>query len=367
MNELRNSIAELKKYGGGGTTVHLEPNGLTVDNYSITSSNELIMRLLWKSAAAVALLLAALPLSAKLNFNIPLPIDLAEAQEFDAKYTNLARVFSKYYGEAMVFSSHLSAPIARDNLGRFPSLYIGLGMGASFGNVGATKNEVDPSIRSNVPSYLAAPNISFNFGMGFTRKWDVRFSFFPNVPIALPASSLGSNTSAEIKFGTYRARMGYHVLEGGFLKTGLTVAGFASYTTGGLSLKQTAQNIESGDVKLTNATSSFSTTWQYLGIGPEVRAWYDLMFFHPFIGYSLGLQMGHYTTGLDVSGTIEVNGTGYGSGSLVISERQAARLLSHRLLFGFEISLFVFEVGVEAQVDLTSGLVGLAFGTAFRF
>lgn len=324
------------------------------------------MRLLWKSTATVAMLLTALPLSAKLNFNIPVPIDLAEAEEFDAKYTNLARAFSKYYGEAMVFAAHLSAPIARDNLGRFPSLYIGLGLGVSFGRVEATKNEVDPSIRSNVPSYLAAPNISFNFGMGFTRKWDFRFSFFPNVPIALPTSSLGSNTSAEIKFGTYRARAGYHVLEGGFLKPGLTVAGFASYTTGGLSLSQ-AQDIESGDVKLTNAKTSFSTNWQYLGIGPEVRAWYDLMFFHPFIGYSLGFQMGHYTTGLDVSGDIEVNSTPYGSGSLVISERQAARLISHRLLFGFEISLFVFEVGVEAQVDLTSGLVGLAFGSAFRF
>jgi hypothetical protein len=41
--------------------------------------------------------------------------------------------------------------------------------------------------------------------------------------------------------------------------------------------------------------------------------------------------------------------------------------MSHRLMFGFEISLLVLEVGVEAQVDLTSGLVGVAAGTAFRF
>ncbi|GAB4438956.1 MAG: hypothetical protein OHK0011_21630 [Turneriella sp.] len=325
------------------------------------------MRSLWKPAAVVAALFSVTPLGATLNFNIPLPVDLAEAQEFDGKYTQLARAFSKYYGEAMAFSSHLSAPIARDNLGRFPSLYVGLGVGVSFGNVNGVKSEVDSSISGNVPSYLAAPNISFNFGMGITRKWDIRFSFFPNVPIAFDASSLGSDTSAEIKFGTYRARAGYHILEGDFMKPGLTLAGFVSYTTGGLNLTQRSQNIESGDVKLSNATSTFSTNWQYLGVGPEVRVWYDLMFFHPFIGYSLGLQLGQYTTGLNVEGTIEVNSTNYGTGSLVISERQAARLISHRLMFGFEIALFVLDIGVEAQVDLTSGLVGVAAGTAFRF
>jgi hypothetical protein len=327
----------------------------------------LIMRPLCKPAAVVAALFSIAPLGATLNFNIPLPVDLAEAQEFDAKYTKLAQSFSKYYGEAMAFSSHLSAPIARDNLGRFPSLYVGIGLGASFGNVNGMKNEVDSSIRGNVPSYLTAPNISFNFGMGITRQWDFRFSFFPNVPIALDSASLGSNTSAEIKFGTYRARAGYHILEGGFMKPGLTLASFASYTTGGLSITQTGQSVTSGNVAMSNMTSTFSTNWQYLGVGPEVRAWYDLMFFHPFIGYSLGLQLGQYTTGLLVAGTITVNGNPYGSGSLDISERQAARLISHRLMFGFEISLFVFEVGVEAQVDLTSGLVGVAAGTAFRF
>jgi hypothetical protein len=267
----------------------------------------------------------------------------------------------------MAFSSHLSAPIARDNLGKFPSLYVGFGMGVSFGNVNAMKSEVDSSISGNVPSYLTAPNMSFNFGMGFTRKWDIRFSFFPNVPIALSASALGSDTSAEIKFGTYRARAGYHILEGGFMAPGLTLAGFASYTTGGLEITQTAQNIQSGNVQLSNATSKISTNWQYLGVGPELRAWYDLMFFHPFIGYSLGLQLGQYTTGFSIEGTIQVNSNPYGSGSMVISERQAARLMSHRLMFGFEISLLVLEVGVEAQVDLTSGLVGVAAGTAFRF
>ena len=327
----------------------------------------LIMRSLWKPAVVLAALLSIDPLGATLNFNIPLPVDLTEAQAFDARYTKLAQSFSKYYGEAMAFSSHLSAPIARDNLGKFPSLYVGFGMGVSFGKVNAMKSEVDSSISGNVPSYLTAPNMSFNFGMGFTRKWDIRFSFFPNVPIALSASALGSDTSAEIKFGTYRARAGYHILEGGFMAPGLTLAGFASYTTGGLEITQTAQNIQSGNVQLSNATSKISTNWQYLGVGPELRAWYDLMFFHPFIGYSLGLQLGQYTTGFSIEGTIQVNSNPYGSGSLVISERQAARLISHRLMFGFEISLLVLEVGVEAQVDLTSGLVGVAAGTAFRF
>ncbi len=315
----------------------------------------------------VFMVLAVLPIQATVNFSGLSGADLAEANALDAKYTQYAQSFSRYYGDAMAFSSHLSAPIARDNLGKFPSLYVGLGLGASFGRVTAMKSEVDSSIQGNVPSYLAAPNISFNFGMGFTRKWDLRFSFFPNVPIALSSDAFGSNTSAEIKFGTYRARMGYHLIEGGFLKPGVTIAGFASYTTGALSITQTGQSVNSGAVALTNVSSKIATNWQYLGVGPEVRVWYDLMFFHPFIGYSLGLQVGQYTTGLNIAGTMTVSGTPYGTGSIDISERQAAKLLSHRLLLGFEISLFLIEIGVEAQVDMVNGLVGGAFGTAFRF
>jgi hypothetical protein len=294
-------------------------------------------------------------------------VDLTEANAFDAKYTQFASAFSKYYGDAMAFSSHLSAPNARDNLGRFPSLYFGIGVGGSFGKVNAMKNSVDSSIQSSVPPYLAAPAISFNFGIGINRKWDLRFSFFPNVPISLGSSAFGSGTSAEVKLGTYRARAGYHVLEGGFLKPGLTVAGFASYTTGGISYSRTGQSISSGQVSLTNATTALSTSWQYLGVGPEARVWYDLKFFHPFIGYSLGLQVGQFTTGLDVNGTVTISGTNYGTGSIVISERKAAQLWTHRLMFGFEIALLVLDIGVEAQVDLVNGLVGVAVGTAFRF
>lgn len=316
--------------------------------------------------AAVAFFAIA-PLHATVSFSGLSGTDLAQAQALDAKYSQYAQSFSRYYGDAMAFSSHLSAPIARDNLGKFPSLYFGLGLGASFGKVDAMKSEVDSSISSNVPTYLAAPNISFNFGMGITRKWDLRFSFFPNVPIALSSGAFGSGSSGEIKFGTYRARMGYHLVEGGFMKPGVTIAGFASYTTGALALTQTGQSITSGSVALSNATTSIGTNWQYLGVGPEARVWYDMMFFHPFIGYSLGLQVGQYTTGLDVAGTLTVSGTPYGTGSINISERQAARLWSHRLMFGFEISLFVIEIGVEAQVDMVNGLVGAAFGTAFRF
>lgn len=316
---------------------------------------------------SVCFFVSVTQLSATVNFSGLSGVDLTEANALDAKYTQFASSFSKYYGEAMVFASHLSAPNARDNLGKFPSLYVGLGLGVSFGKVNSLKSEVDSSIQSNVPSVLPAPNISFNFGVGINRSWDLRFSFFPNVPIALSSGTFGGGTSGSIKFGTYRARLGYHILEGGFLKPGLTLAGFASYTTGGLSLTQTGQSVTSGNVGLANVTSSISTDWQYFGFGPEMRLWYDLKFFHPFVGYSLGMQMGHFTTGMNLSGDMTVSGTSYGTGSIVISERQAARLISHRLMFGFEIALLVLDIGVEAQVDLTSGLVGAAVGTAFRF
>lgn len=316
---------------------------------------------------SLGFLAAATQLSATVNFSGLSGVDLTEANALDAKYTQFASSFSKYYGEAMVFASHLSAPNARDNLGKFPSLYVGLGLGVSFGRVNSLRSEVDSSIQSNVPSVLPAPNISFNFGVGINRSWDLRFSFFPNVPIALSSGTFGSGTSGSIKFGTYRARLGYHILEGGFLKPGLTLAGFASYTTGGLSLTQTGQSVTSGNVTFSNVNSAISTDWQYLGFGPEMRLWYDLKFFHPFVGYSLGMQAGHFTTGMNLSGDLKVGATPYPAGSIVISERQAARLISHRLMFGFEIALLVLDIGVEAQVDLTSGLVGAAVGTALRF
>ena len=346
-----------------------------VDIAWVGPSYMLSMRSLIHLISVMFLTLALVaPVSATLNFSALTGSYLTQAQKYDANYTQYAQSLSHYYGDAMAFASNLSAPIARDNLGKFPSLYVGVGMGVSFGKVNSMKSEVDSSIQSSVPSYLAAPAIGFNFGMGFTRQWDLRFSFFPNVPIALSSGALGSNTSAEIKFGTYRARLGYHILEGGFLKPGLTLAGFASYSTGALSLTQTGLNSSTSDSTGTVAftgTSKIGTSWQYLGIGPELRAWYDLKFFHPFIGYSLGLQVGQYTTGINVTGTMTVTPTSLApvvdTGSLDISERYAARIITHRLMLGFEINLFILDIGVEAQVDLVNGLVGGAFGTALRF
>ncbi|HRP68554.1 MAG TPA: hypothetical protein PLY93_03400 [Turneriella sp.] len=299
---------------------------------------------------------------AKINFAGLSGADLADANELDAKYTTLARAISTYYGEGMAFASHLSAPNARDNLGAFPSIYFGIGFGSTFAKTNAIKDSVDSSIKDIVPGILPAPNISINFGFGINRSWDVRFSFFPNVPV-----SLGSSDFPVIKFGTYRARVGYHVKEGGFLKPGLTIAGFVSYTTGSISYVENGQSVTSGPTSLANMSSTLSSSWQYLGVGPEARFWYDLKFFNPFVGYSLGLQIGQMTTGLDINGDLTVSGTPYGTGSINISERKAARIITHRILFGFEISLFVIDIGVEGQVDLTSGLVGIAAGTAFRF
>ncbi|MBV6493853.1 MAG: hypothetical protein LDLANPLL_01877 [Turneriella sp.] len=300
-------------------------------------------------------------LAAKVNFTGLAGADLDEANALDAKYTNLAAAISKYYGEGMAFASHLSAPNARDNLGAFPSFYVGVGMGTTFSRVYAVKDSVDSTVKDTVPGVLPAPNISINFGFGITRSWDIRFSFFPNVPISFNDADL-----PVIKFGTYRARVGYHVWEGGFLKPGFTIAGFVSYTTGSVSFKQDGQSV-SGNASLANMSSTLSSNWQYLGVGPEARFWYDLKFFNPFIGYSLGLQIGQMTTGLDVKGDLTVGATPYGTGTIEISERKAARIVTHRILFGFEVSLFVFDIGVEAQVDLTSGLMGFAAGTAFRF
>lgn len=298
-----------------------------------------------------------------------------QAQTFDTNYTQFAKAFSNYYGEAAAFASYLSAPVGRDNLGKFPGLYVGIGIGATAGRSTQFKNEMPSSIQSSAPGYLIADTISFNFGIGFTKQWDVRFSFFPNASFNLPSSLTGSNYSVQTSAGVYRARVGYHILEGGSFKPGLTLAGFASYTTSTTSLSYTGLDQTSTDSTGTtrvvaNANAKFSG--QYLGIGPEIKLWYEVWrVFHPFVGYSLGLQFGQFTTSLDVAGTITVTPTGFSSqsdtGNITISERVATKLYTHRLMFGFEISLFVLDIGVEAQVDLVSGLVGAAVGTGLRF
>lgn len=302
---------------------------------------------------------------------------LSQAQTYDTNFTQYAKSFSTYFGQTASFAAYLSAPVGKDNLGKFPSLYVGIGVGATTGKINQLKGELDSSLQSNAPPYLGDAALSFNFGIGFSKQWDLRFSFFPAASISLPTSLLGSGRSGSISLGVYRAKVGYNLVESSLFKPGVTLSGFLSYSSTNVSLTQTNLSYSRTDSDATTTFNSTSLTaslsGQYVGMGPEIRVWYDMKFFHPFIGYSLGLQLGQFTTALNLEGTITVTpsiaglGAVSDTGSIVISERVASKIYTHRLMFGFEIALFVLDIGVEAQIDMVNGLVGAAVGTGFRF
>lgn len=322
------------------------------------------------------ILLMVMPLSgtayATVNFPGLSGAHLEGANDFDRLYTQYAKSFSKYYGQAILFSSHLTYPIAKDNLGKFPSFYAGVGLGTAFSNTQAMKSETDPSISSKVvPTILPSAGLSLNLGIGLTSKWDLRISFFPNVPFSLPATTGGYGVS--FSSGNGRVRLAYHLLEGGLLQPGVTLAGYAFHNQGGISVS--SENIsssysESGvDTTLTYNVST-SASWKYTGVGGEVRVWYDLLLFHPFVGYSVGMQTGLFNTSIKADGNMAVTitpTTQNSAGNITIDENAIPSFFSHRVMLGAEFELFLVKVGVETQIDIANRLLGLSLGAAFSF
>lgn len=340
----------------------------------------IIMRLICRFWGLAVVLLAAETAHATINFSNLTANGgsyLAGIQTLDSDYTNFANAFSKYAREPASFTNHLYSPIGRDNLGKFPAFYFGIGTGAAIGRGAAFKSEAGTKVSSNIPEYAIANAalLVFNFGVGISRLWDLRFSFFPNAPVSLPSIG-GGISNLTIKEGRYKVRLGYHILEGGAWKPGLTLAGYLLYSDS--SISASIDNLSYSDtnssrtISTSNTSLSLNLTSQSIGMGPELKLWYEVWHvFHPFVGYSLGLQAGHYTTGLSLASTVTITPTGLPgiseTGSITISERVATKVVSHRLMVGFELALLILNIGVEGQVDLVNGLVGAAVGVGVRF
>jgi len=351
-----------------------------VDISYVWASNRVNMR---KNCGILAIVIAWLgsgALGAAINFPTLTANGgsyLSGVESLSTDYQSLANVFSKYAGEPASFVNHLYAPIGRDNLGKFPAFYFGVGTGVAIGRGTNFKDEAGTKVSSSIPSTAIADAalLVFNFGVGISRQWDLRFSFFPNAPINLPSIG-GGIGNLQIKEGRYKARLGYHIWEGGTWKPGLTLAGFLVYSDSTISASIDGLSYSDSNSSRTISTSNTSLTMnltsQSIGMGPEIKLWYEVWHvFHPFLGYSLGLQAGHYTTGLTLASTVSITPTGLlaisETGTVTISERVATKVISHRLMFGFEIALLVLNIGIEGQVDLVNGLIGAGVGVGFRF
>lgn len=325
-------------------------------------------------------------LFAEIEYNFPALATpfLSGVQEYAKTYESYSRVLCLHYGRAVAFTNHLSYPVGKDNLGSFPSLYTGIGLGSAFSNTLAMKQATNENLTGGViPKILPTLGFSLNFGVGLSEKWDIRFSFLPPVQIALPQQI--SDIQVRFRYGNGRAKVTYNWLKSSFLKPGVSFAGYFSYTQGSVQFAKDNVNSLNHTYSYFDgfinhpATVSFNynfnteASWQYSGIGGEVRLWYDLWLVIPYIGWGLGLQGGRFQNQLTIDGNIVVsipginpvaqNDTGYAK----IREKARADTILSRFIFGLEINLLFTRIATEAQVDTTNQLVGIALGTAFAF
>lgn len=302
------------------------------------------------------------------------------ASEYAEAYSKYADVFGKYYAPAIGFSSHMSSPSGKDSLGMFPSFSFGFGLGTSFASVIGIKASIDTEVlKKTTPSILPSLGMSLNLGVGITRSWSASVSIFPAVEVGMPLSV--NDLKASLKYGNIKARTTYTLVDGPLFFPGVTIAGYINWTQGNVKLKY--DNISSTNYKYdyNGASADASLTynlaskigWNFFGAGVELRAWYNLMFFYPYIGYGLGLQSGRLTSDITVSGDITVtlpapiSSTQTDTGTISTSASNKPPGVLQRIIVGFEINLIVFRLGVEAQVDTVTRMAGVGLGTRFVF
>ncbi len=312
--------------------------------------------------------------------------------QLNANFGDYASSLGQHYGNAAVLTGQSLYPIGKDNMGIFPSFYGGLGTGMAFADVGSL-NQDAPDGMNNL-SMLPAFGLSFNTGFGLSRKWDLRLGFFPLVDFAMPPD-LSKEFTATLNYGAMKAKLGYHVLEGGLFQPGLTLSGYTSFSGGTLGITATEKAYNditiaqagapafAGTVKPTYQWSA-NAKWRYYGIGAEARIWYDLLFIVPYFGVGTGLNMGSFTTSFNLDAdvlmtgaTVDIDGGGAGAPEAVDDMTSTAAVkfakkvrpdtLLHRVFFGLEMHIVLLTIGTELQVDISNRLVGASFGAALQF
>ncbi len=314
--------------------------------------------------------------------------------QLNANFGDYASSLGQHYGNVALLTGHSLYPIGKDNMGIFPSFYGGLGVGLAFADVGAL-NQDAPDGMSDL-SMLPAFGLSFNTGFGLSRKWDLRLGFFPLVDFAMPPD-LSSEYTATLNYGAMKAKLGYHVLEGGLFQPGLTLSGYASFSGGTLGI--TAAEEAYNDITIAQGTGtdptftgtvkptyqwSANAKWRYYGLGAEARIWYDLLFVVPYFGVGTGLNMGSFTTSFNLDAdvlmtgaTVDADGTNPGAAEAVADMTSTAAvkfakkvrpdILLHRVFLGLEMHIVLVTIGTELQFDISNHLMGASFGAALQF
>ncbi len=307
--------------------------------------------------------------------------NLAAAEEYASIYSSYARALAKHYGPAVAMTAHLAYPYGEDNLGSFPGLYIGTGLGASFANTDAIKNDSDPGVTSGaVPSLLPGIGLTLNTGFALSDKWDLRFSFIPIVKFNLESAGVTSGYSGAVNIGNAKLKAGYHLFEGRqTFKGGLTLSGYTTWTKGSINIASDTQTISSRTsvsgasvVNSFNYTVTSNSSWHYFGMGGEIRAWYNLWVFFPYIGYGVGFHTGRFNSTITVAGDIDVtvNATALNetsTASIIIDEGASIPFALQRLFFGFEFKIVMIRIGAEVHFNLGDGLSAASIGAGMQF
>lgn len=312
--------------------------------------------------------------------------------QLDSNFGDYAKTFGKHYGRAALLASHSMYPIGKDNMGPFPSFYGGLGVGTAFGNANAVKANAPDELDG--VSMLPAFGLSFNTGFGLTKKWDLRLGFFPVVDFAMP-TDLKSGMRVSFKYGSAKAKLGYHLLEGGTFKPGFTTSGYVSYTSGTLGIIADSTAASSINISQAGPPQYDATVkptyqwggeakWRYYGIGAEARLWFDMLFLVPYIGYGVGFNAGKFTTEFNVNSdvlltgaTVDFDGPGgvaatnvddiTSSAATKFSKSSSADFMTHRIFLGLEMHIVLVTIGAEVQFDIGNRLAGASVGAALQF
>ncbi len=322
---------------------------------------------------------------------------------FKAGFKTFVEAFTTFYGQAVAFTPHLSYPVGFDNMGGFPSAYLGFGAGMGFSNVNEVKNASSPEAQTVFQNLEAIPamGMSINGGVGLSERWDLRVSVFPGRTIMLPSSEAQlQNYDSLFTYTAFKLKSTYNLWDGKPGFPGLSLSGFFSYSKGSINIqtkeaftdsvsasKNTTDGYTSIDYQLDAKTAyniELDSSWQYYSIGPEVRIWYNLLFFAPYVGYGMGVQFGKLTTALNFNGafhtTETVNTVIIPTGERFVTSKSGkvpfqssivkeakAPLILHRFFIGAEIRLLLATLAVELQVDPIHQLTGAGAGVALKF
>ena len=134
---------------------------------------------------------------------------LQSANEYYDIYSVYAGAFSKHYGNTISFTGMNLYPIGIDDLGGFPGLYAGFGMGTAFTDVGKLSADTHPETSSSlVPPTLPSIGVSLNLGLALNKNWDIRLGMFPAVDISLPQED--ENTTGTLSNDSFLLKPVYH-------------------------------------------------------------------------------------------------------------------------------------------------------------